>query len=397
MEKTTLLINHIYWENVGHAVEALKFAKGFYDANDGLEITVLLNKQSPVELADACDWITRAYAIDTREVGAKGLGAPCFEEIPRVWDYVLANDLIVQETRGRQDLGPEQRDFLAWSACADQYFAANRWQGSVWDSREFPASLGYKGEHCLDMRLPRSALEFAQRYQCDGHKFVVMLAGSASVSNYPSIDAWIDIIGALNAEFKQACIYVTGVYESVDGRTATTAYGKDNVQRIFDAFDNVIDCYGIGLWNQLALVRQADVFISPHTGFGSLAPCVGTPWLAISGREYNEYVFNDGMPFYSVLPDCERYPCHHYGIEKACLDRRARGEKILCMDSQALDQKIPEILEGVRLLLSNQFTYVIAKRLYKERFNRHLAGRAEIGNEFFTWPCWWQPHGGSRT
>ena len=38
------------------------------------------------------------------------------------------------------------------------------------------------------------------------------------------------------------------------------------------------------------------------------ALAVGTPWLAISGGRWFEYFFNR-VPFRSIIPDTERYPC----------------------------------------------------------------------------------------
>jgi hypothetical protein len=37
---------------------------------------------------------------------------------------------------------------------------------------------------------------------------------------------------------------------------------------------------------------------------------VGTPWLALAGNDWAEYYFNPGIPFYSVLPDLDRFPCY---------------------------------------------------------------------------------------
>ena len=60
-----LLLNFVYYRPVGHAVEALKYAKGYYDANkDDIEIHLLLNADTPVELVDACYWIKKTYSIE---------------------------------------------------------------------------------------------------------------------------------------------------------------------------------------------------------------------------------------------------------------------------------------------------------------------------------------------
>jgi hypothetical protein len=125
----------------------------------------------------------------------------------------------------------------------------------------------------------------------------------------------------------------------------------------------MIDCYDIGLWNQLAIVKQSDVFLSPHSGFAFLAPCVNTPWLAISGGDWPEYFFNH-VPFYSVLPDNPEYPC--YG-DSSTLDSGHRTGKIPDMDPQKFDKRIPEIVEAAKLLMDDGFTY--EKALQRHRRN----------------------------
>tara|TARA_Y100000034_G_scaffold134813_1_gene204403 strand:- start:486 stop:707 length:222 start_codon:yes stop_codon:yes gene_type:complete len=67
-----ILINHIYYTPVGHALEALKFAKGFYNANCNIEIHVALNKETTYELAKACPWIKKYYAVDTKDILKNG-------------------------------------------------------------------------------------------------------------------------------------------------------------------------------------------------------------------------------------------------------------------------------------------------------------------------------------
>ncbi|MFA4907349.1 MAG: hypothetical protein WC602_03700, partial [archaeon] len=73
--KRKLLINFVYCRPVGHAVEALKCAKGYFEANKNLEVSLLLNSKTPVELASACNWIRKAYSVDVREVSEKGKNA----------------------------------------------------------------------------------------------------------------------------------------------------------------------------------------------------------------------------------------------------------------------------------------------------------------------------------
>ena len=69
-----------------------------------------------------------------------------------------------------------------------------------------------------------------------------------------------------------------------------------------------IDCFGCEFAEQLAVIEASDLFLAPHTGFGLAALAVGTPWLALSGGRWFEYFFNR-VPFRSIIPDTERYPC----------------------------------------------------------------------------------------
>ena len=66
-------------------------------------------------------------------------------------------------------------------------------------------------------------------------------------------------------------------------------------------------------------MQACDVFLAPHTGFGLAALAVGTPWLAISGGRWFEYYFNH-VPFRSVIPDVERYPCFSQFVPAATID-----------------------------------------------------------------------------
>ena len=106
-------------------------------------------------------------------------------------------------------------------------------------------------------------------------------------------------------------------------------------------------------------MESCDIFLSPHTGFAFLAPCVGTPWLAISGGNWPEYFFNN-VPFYSVLPDNPDYPY------QGAIDTEGDSPKIPCMQPNNLDKKIPEIIEAAKLLLDKDFTYEKAVERHKQ-------------------------------
>ena len=108
---------------------------------------------------------------------------------------------------------------------------------------------------------------------------------------------------------------------------------------------------------------MCDILLSPHTGFAFLAPCVDTPWLALSGAACPEYFFNQ-VPFYSVLPNNPEYP---YMGE---FDEDEGPEKIISMRPSKLEPKIPEIVEAAQLLLDKNFTYEKAFKRHRENISR---------------------------
>ncbi len=65
-----LLLDWLYYEPVGHMVEALKVSRGLTSKNPGLRVTVLINSDAPLTLADACPWVERVIPIDLEEVVA---------------------------------------------------------------------------------------------------------------------------------------------------------------------------------------------------------------------------------------------------------------------------------------------------------------------------------------
>ncbi|PIN93585.1 hypothetical protein COU61_00770, partial [Candidatus Pacearchaeota archaeon CG10_big_fil_rev_8_21_14_0_10_35_13] len=90
VKKKTLLLNYVYYNPVGHVVEALKLTKGIHEGNKekNIEIHLILNKKTAYELTEACDWIKKTYTMDLEEVWKKGKKASCLKRIPRRWDYV---------------------------------------------------------------------------------------------------------------------------------------------------------------------------------------------------------------------------------------------------------------------------------------------------------------------
>ena len=368
-----LLLNWVFHNPVGHVAEGLKVAKGLADCNPGTEVSLLLNATAPYELAEGCPWIARVYAADPREALALGTEAPSLRRVPREWDDVVVDWRV---SNGPFGLPPE---LDAFHKAADAYFVARRWKGHPYDHP--PESGAPRYERDAPIRLPISpkARAFAASYPDGSPKIAVLLAGSSPESIYPTLRWWTRLLRALGSAFPDARFYLTGLSRSDDGRTITHAFRRETLDDLFARFPRAVDCYDIGLANQVALLEHCDALVAPHTGFGSLAPCVGTPWVAISGGRWPEYLFNR-VPFYGVLPTCPKYPCYG-GMKPACQRRIERGAPVLCMDDARLGPLIPEVVEGLRRVLDPAFTYERAVETYRER----VAAVGAAREQFFSW------------
>jgi len=224
----TLLLNWIYYQPVGHAVEAFAAAADYCAANPDLQVHLLLNRRTSFELAGCCSWIHAVYPIDIEEVAARGADASYLSDVPRI----------------------------------------------------------------------------------------------------------------------------TGSTDATAGRSITHGYARAELEGLFRAIPGARNCYDVGLANQLALLGVSDLFISPHSGFAFLAPCVGTPWLAISGSRWPDPTYAR-VPFYAVLPSCEQHP-RLAEMRPQCRAKIDAGIRVDCMDRD-LDARIGEVAEGVRWLQDPAF------------------------------------------
>lgn len=366
----TLLFNHVTYRPVGHVVEALKISNSLFRLNPDIEITLLLNDQTPVELAKGCPWLKEVIGIDTYEVEKKGVQADIFSKLNSSWDYILDDTRVLVEYT--EDGYNEEMNLIQYIEASQKYFTANKWRGNVWAFNQYPQSLKFQNNMKINIPIPSNSIKFVE----DNWKFNypikigLLMAGSSRFSDYPSIDSWIRIITAINNKYPDCHIYLTGVSKSINGRTNTSNYSNQDILDINSQFLNMDNCYDIGIWNQIALISKCDLFVSPHSGFSFLAPCVNTPWLSLSWK-YSEYFFNQ-VTFYSVLPICTEYPCYRFPKEfiiQECLDREKLGKQIVCMDTRELEAKIPDILKGIELLLDKDFSFETALKLHKRKAN----------------------------
>lgn len=380
MGKKTLLINFVYYSPVGHVVEALKFAKGFYEVNKNIEISLLLNKNSPSELVKLCPWIKKAYTVDRREIGRKGEKAKTYSKIPKNWDYIMDNNLITTECNDLE-IDSAERDMTVHFIISKKLFKAKISRGEIYPKMKLPKGLKKKRDARVLFKIPKENLRFSKKYSHNAIRIGLMLGGSAGLATYPSIKMWGKIIKNINEKYSNCKIYLTGVKKSWKGRTSTQAYNNKDIGLIKKQFFNVVDCYDIGLFNQIALLKQMDVFISPHTGFAFLASCVNTPWMEIGAGDHSMYLMNH-CPFYAVFPDDKKYP--HMG--KLDNLKYAKSPKIPGMLDKELEKKIPEIMEGLKLLIDDKISYNKALEIYKKNVKK---GKTNLGT-FKEYP--WHPY-----
>jgi hypothetical protein len=292
----SVLVNFWYAHPMGHAIEALHYCLGYHVANPKRRTSVVLNAATPVELASLCEFVSDVYPV-AYSFGPVDDEAPEFQRVPAEWDWV------VDDAR-RYD--PRQYTafpgFAHFYDAADAYFTPRCGRGVAgWE----PPS--YAPHQQLRLSLPEQARKRAAELVPGRMRIAVMPAGSGPRLVYPSLASWSLILSELGRRYPEARVALVGK-ATVDERTSTT-FGGDERQYLLASSDRIVDCFDLDLVTQLAVVDACDVFVSPHTGFGMAALAVGTPWLTISGGQWPEYFYNR-VPFRSVLPDPDRYPCY---------------------------------------------------------------------------------------
>jgi hypothetical protein len=133
------------------------------------------------------------------------------------------------------------------------------------------------------------------------------------------------------------------------GRTAQDHRTSSALDRraLLDHPSKPIDAYDLPLKRQLEIVKASELFLSPHTGFGLAALATGTPWLTISGGRWFEYYFNH-VPFRSVIPDVERFPCFSQFSPAVIVDGHtpSMSDARIAADLQRIVRAAAELLDG---------------------------------------------------
>jgi hypothetical protein len=276
--------------------------------------------------------------------------------------------------------GWDEADLMAAQPVIQQYLQATTWNGPApwfavrWDTTGLlnaETPLPFQPNAHLRLAVPAEARRFAQRYQHDGPTICILPVSTAGLAQSPSPQAWAKICAAFAAAIPNVQMFITGItYVDELGRRWGFDFSPEDAHRISAQVPGVVECFDIGMWNQIALIEQCDLFCSPHTGFAFVAQFVGTPWLTISSCPWREYLFN-GVPFYSALPDC---PCMQHWHTETQPD---------CIADEAVRQRLPDIVAGAQLLLPGTLTFAEACQLHIDKLK--AAGRTPAHFPYFDW------------
>jgi hypothetical protein len=355
-----LLVNFFYAPPVGHAIEALHYCQGHHAAAPDRAVSVALNSATACELAHYCPFATSAYPVEHPfvEPGADSLRA--LAAIPRDWDWVL------DDFRRRQDFQlrafPGMNDYYEAS---DRHLIAARGRTVVGD----PAA-GYVPRCRLRLELPDYARERALRLRSEsegGQWIALMPAGSGERWLYPSVRSWGQILDALAERLPGVRFALIGKLRR-DRRTTSTLAPRELAELLAHR-SRPLDCFDLGLTEQLAIVEACDAFLSPHTGFGMAALAVGTPWLTISGGRWFEYYFNH-VPFRSIIPHVEHYAPFTQFQEPPTIWDGEDGLRTPSMTLARIQDDLERITTGAAELVDGSLSY---ERALAEYFSAVLA------------------------
>jgi hypothetical protein len=360
----TLLVCYMEFQAVGHVIELLRYALGYHAADRSRRIAVLLPDNSPRELADLCPFIDAVYPVTPSPI--EDVRAS-LAQVPREWDWIVDNprryDPVHVAAFDRLD---------RWFEATEQVLQAGRGRTAI--GVEPPS---YRPHQQLRLEVPAAAREAALTALADAEvRIAVMPTGSGPRAHYPSTASWELILRALSERFPDVRFCLLGRLRQ-DQRTRSTLTA-DEVARLHAAVPNVVDGFDRPIVEQLALVEACDLFLSPHTGFGMAALAVTTPWLTISRGPGAEYFFN-GVPFYSLVPDRERFgEFGPYNPPPLLIDDEdGEGPRTPGMSRARIVSDREELLEAATLLIEQRLPYDDAMQQHFGRVLR-IADRSQI-------------------
>lgn len=356
-----LLINFVFAPPVGHAIEALHYAFGYHRADPDLQIDLACHADTPYELAELCPYIQNVYPIAVDLLDPQYDAAEALAQLPREFDWV------VDDNRGHVDGLRQFFPGLAnyYDACAEHF--------RVKDSFGFAGAAppAYSGGTGFRLDLPEPNRRRARDLLGTGTpRIAVLPGGSAPRAYYPSVRSWSTILQALQGRYPDATFCFVGKL-AADGRTSTS-FGRAEFDEVRAGVKRSVEAVDIPLIDQLSTVAECDLLISPHSGFGMAALAVGAPWLTLSGNKWAEFYF-PGTPFYSVLPDLERFPCYT-GIEPEPPMVPDDGPRSPSMSRERIEADLEEIVAAAAQLIEGEWDLPAALRDHTDRLVRMYGG-----------------------
>jgi ADP-heptose:LPS heptosyltransferase len=355
MNKKKLLIVWVYYPAVGHVVEAIEVAANYHASQPDLEIHILLNEEAPCIIANYCDFIFRVHTVDVRP---GMLDVSVVENIDKIgFDYVI------YPKRLKYSFNEFPKHLQVINRLLQNRISYRVWSGYN-DTPSHDAESLLEIPHSeFRFNIPKDKISFRLPQENGRPKIAVLLKGSSNNSMWPNLKTWTVILEYIKQRYPSAVFYITGITESHVKRGVRFETVRNQIYRFIDSIPGAINCYDIGLENQIAVIEHSDILIAPHTGFAFLGPCVGTPWLALSGGEWAEHM-PGRVPFYSVLPSCGHYPCSNGDMKMTCRLSIKLHQPIQCM--RKLDQKLEDIFIGIEKLLDTEYSFKAAFMDYED-------------------------------
>jgi ADP-heptose:LPS heptosyltransferase len=341
-----LLLVWVYYPAVGHLVEALEVAANYYAANPNLEIHVVVNSKTPYKIGAYCDFIHQIYPLSLEDYKDQNKTIEILNDV--AFDYIVFP----------KRLKYTPQDFPAPLLACNRFFQTSIkhkiWTGYNDTADNNPQALKERPYSPFKINIPKDTLTCNLDSNLGKPIFSVMLKGASKTAIWPSLNMWKTILLTIKQQYPEARFLITGLLSAHINSKAKETEQKNRIFSFISSIPDAVNCYDIGLDNQLALIQNSDVFISPHTGFAFLAPCLGTPWLALSGGKWAEPM-PAHRPFYSVLPACENYPCNNGDMKLECKLRLKLKQPIKCMSH--LHLKKEDLLQGLEKLLSTSYSF----------------------------------------